>query len=255
MSFSSEEEHSDDFHGVVRFFKVILEQNIADKRLMLPMRFSRQYGGFLEGKATLLDTYGKKWEMDISKKGSNESFWFQNGWEEFSESYSLAHGDFVVFEYTSSCYDDDDQNDSLEFSVIVFDGETQMEKETSNLKTASTVGVDMFMSNSNSPCFKHEVTPSYFRAKLMPIPQEFFESFLGGVDDTMGWIKLGYGGKLWDVQIGHHGPGLRYRRIEFADWKRFVEENSVREGDVCVFELIDDRELLLLQVHIFRGGN
>ncbi|PKA53969.1 B3 domain-containing protein [Apostasia shenzhenica] len=45
-------------------------------------------------------------------------------------------------------------------------------------------------------------------------------------------------GKTWDMTYHGNRPLRR-----FYGWKKFVEENDLRIGDGCIFELVDDKEL------------
>ncbi|XP_020247185.1 B3 domain-containing protein Os12g0592300-like isoform X2 [Asparagus officinalis] len=38
-------------------------------------------------------------------------------------------------------------------------------------------------------------------------------------------------------------------------WRNFVRDNSLDEGDACVFELLKDRKRIAMKVHIFRAAN
>ena len=51
------------------------------------------------------------WQVELTKSADGE-IWFQKGWQEFVEYYSLVHGHLLVFEFhQSSCH----------FNVVMFD--------------------------------------------------------------------------------------------------------------------------------------
>ncbi|KAG8651327.1 B3 domain-containing transcription factor VRN1 isoform X1 [Manihot esculenta] len=92
------------------FFKIILEETIRDKKLGVPKRFARKYGGFLSNPVVLKVPGGRIWQVEVTK--FDGEVWFQNGWQGFLEYYSLVHGSFLVFEYDKS---------SCHFNVTIFD--------------------------------------------------------------------------------------------------------------------------------------
>lgn len=76
----------------------------------IPRKFVRKYGKDLSNPVLLKVPDGRTWQMELIK--SDGEVWLQNGWQEFLEYYSLAHGSFLVFEYNKrDCH----------FNVIIFD--------------------------------------------------------------------------------------------------------------------------------------
>ncbi|EEF40051.1 conserved hypothetical protein [Ricinus communis] len=61
-------------------------------------------------------------------------------------------------------------------------------------------------------------------------------------------ITLQFEGRTWSATFCSLTNRIR------GGWKSFVRNNSLREGDVCVFELIDSRKALV-KVSIFRSEN
>ncbi|CAL1353278.1 unnamed protein product [Linum trigynum] len=94
-----------------RFFKIILLHTLRDKKLLIPVRFVRNFGEGLSSSssATLKVPSGLSWAVDLVR--DEIGVWFGNGWQDFAEFHSLEYGHFLVFEY-KGC--------SL-FSVVIFD--------------------------------------------------------------------------------------------------------------------------------------
>ena len=80
---------------------------------------------------------------------------------------------------------------------------------------------------------------------LQHIPRCFAQRYLNGVD---GIITLQVSeGKKWPVQCIYGNGSLKFSK----GWAEFVLDNNLNEGDVCVFELINTKEIVL-KVTIFR---
>ncbi|CAN1258075.1 B3 domain-containing transcription factor VRN1 [Linum perenne] len=104
-----------------RFFKIINDDSVRDKKLMLPKRLRRRLirqgnnsnGGLLWNKpATVLVVQeGRRWEMELWNDEEQGCLWLRNGFHEFSLFYSLAHCHLLLFKHRRG----------FEFSVRVFD--------------------------------------------------------------------------------------------------------------------------------------
>lgn len=71
------------------------------------------------------------------------------------------------------------------------------------------------------------------------MPWQRIESFITYLQHTR---------RLWRVKLWID----ERRRVRFsAGWSRFVKENAIKVGDVCVFELIE-RDGSVMKVSIFR---
>ncbi|KAG8474659.1 hypothetical protein CXB51_031176 [Gossypium anomalum] len=91
------------------FFKIILDANIRDKKLEIPGKFVRKYGNGLSNSVLLTVPSGDTWHVELTK--SDGIVWLQNGWQEFSEYFSLKYGHLLVFKYEGNG----------KFLVLIFD--------------------------------------------------------------------------------------------------------------------------------------
>ncbi|ESW14855.1 hypothetical protein PHAVU_007G022900 [Phaseolus vulgaris] len=82
----------------IHFFKIILETNV--ERIKLPNKFTNRYGGSLPNPVSLRASDFKEWVVYWTEK--NGEVWFEKGWKEFAENYSLSYGYFVVFKYSGT---------------------------------------------------------------------------------------------------------------------------------------------------------
>ncbi|XP_058081446.1 B3 domain-containing protein REM16-like isoform X2 [Magnolia sinica] len=85
------------------------------------------------------------------------------------------------------------------------------------------------------------------RRFYMTIPAEFVRDHLNYKSQLV-TISIP-SGETWPVFYRHRNTGLSGLGKGWAD---FVFDNNLEEGDACVFELSRKRELIVLNVHIFR---
>ncbi|CAI0446931.1 unnamed protein product [Linum tenue] len=97
-----------------------------------------------------------------------------------------------------------------------------------------------------NPFCRVVLRPSYlYRGCIMYLPSCFAEKHLNGVS---GFIKLQFtDGKQWPVRCLYRGGRAKLSQ----GWYEFTLENNMGEGDVCVFELMKSRDVLL-KVTVFR---
>lgn len=97
-----------------------------------------------------------------------------------------------------------------------------------------------------NPFCRVVLRPSYlYRGCIMYLPSCFAEKNLNGVS---GFIKLQISdGRQWPVRCLYKGGRAKLSQ----GWYEFTLENNLGEGDICVFELLRTREVVL-QVTLFR---
>ncbi|KAK7312382.1 hypothetical protein VNO77_36191 [Canavalia gladiata] len=98
----------------------------------------------------------------------------------------------------------------------------------------------------SNPFCRVVLRPSYlYRGCIMYLPSCFAEKHLNGVS---GFIKLQISdGRQWPVRCLYRGGRAKLSQ----GWFEFSLENNLGEGDVCVFELLRMKEVVL-QVTIYR---
>ena len=69
----------------------------------------KKYGKKLSNPVTLVLPNGDKWEVNWIKR--DHDVWFQKGWENFAQHYSMSYGHFLVFRFETSS----------QFQVTIFD--------------------------------------------------------------------------------------------------------------------------------------
>ncbi|KAM7262150.1 hypothetical protein ACFE04_021227 [Oxalis oulophora] len=79
------------------FFKFIFTSTIREGKLGIPREFTRKYGSNLSNRVTLKVLPNAEWKIGLER--SKKAIWLQNGWTNFVDYYSLAHGNLLVFRY------------------------------------------------------------------------------------------------------------------------------------------------------------
>lgn len=75
----------------------------------------------------------------------------------------------------------------------------------------------------------------YFCLYLQCVPNEFLSKH----EDLHGkFVELKVGGKSWFVKLNYYLQGSRFH----AGWRKFQEECKLKKGDICLFELIDEKK-------------
>ncbi|CAN1150294.1 B3 domain-containing transcription factor VRN1 [Linum perenne] len=107
---------------------------------------------------------------------------------------------------------------------------------------------------SNQPFFKIVVMRDHLSNSRLRIPQAFCEH----VKEVPNEAELWVGGRCWGTRISRYSDGSKSRH-RMHGLGPFAKGNSLKVGDVCAFELIENEdhdsngERMVLSVHIFRG--
>ncbi|XP_048439845.1 B3 domain-containing protein Os03g0619600-like isoform X2 [Pyrus x bretschneideri] len=101
---------------------------------------------------------------------------------------------------------------------------------------------------SEYPCCTVVMHPSYIQANTLNLEAKFArEHLLYRTHDNV--ILRVSGGRTWPVKLHQYSKnGLKFQ----SGWMKFVQDNGLEIGDVCVFMLINYTEHLI-DVVIFRG--
>ncbi|XP_059447097.1 B3 domain-containing transcription factor VRN1-like isoform X2 [Corylus avellana] len=79
------------------FHKLILSSTIQAKQLRIPENFVKKFRQELSAVARLSVPDGHVWQVGLKKV--ENGVWFQDGWQEFVECYSIRVGYLLVFRY------------------------------------------------------------------------------------------------------------------------------------------------------------
>ncbi|OIW17529.1 hypothetical protein TanjilG_22641 [Lupinus angustifolius] len=79
-----------------QFFKVFLSQT-SSTQLRIPRAFNKFLNGITTNEVTLMDHENNSWDIDMAR--IEDTFIFENGWQQFAKEKCLEEGEFLVFEY------------------------------------------------------------------------------------------------------------------------------------------------------------
>ncbi|RZC67555.1 hypothetical protein C5167_011242 [Papaver somniferum] len=112
-----------------------------------------------------------------------------------------------------------------------------------------------FKSSKQYPFFAIGLQPSYVNHKYLPIPSDFEGKEELGKLETISLNVVEDYGRSWIVHIFTNGRDLQ--GIRFCKGvSRFLRDNNLKEGDVCVFEMVTKKKSSSIEyarVHIFRS--
>uniref|UniRef100_A0A2N9HI64 TF-B3 domain-containing protein n=2 Tax=Fagus sylvatica TaxID=28930 RepID=A0A2N9HI64_FAGSY len=214
---SSSRSPSHDSH----FFKIILPSTMHEMKLRLPDKFVREFGDELSNVATLTVPNGCVWQVGLEK--ANNNIWVRDGWQDFVGYHSINYGYFLVFKYKGNS----------KFHVLVFDmTATEIKYPSNGGKTRQG------NSNENKMSTPHELNPKHEN-----LPAEF-----AGYLCQQKFVKLqASSGKQWLGRLYFKNGSTSPKTIR---WHTFCSDNDIKEGDVCVLELVKRKDVVL-KVSIF----
>ncbi|CAH8342006.1 unnamed protein product [Eruca vesicaria subsp. sativa] len=80
------------------FHKLIFSSTIQEKRLRVPDKFVSKFKDELSVAVALTVPDGHVWRVGL-RKSDNNKIWFQDGWQEFVDRYSIRIGYLLIFRY------------------------------------------------------------------------------------------------------------------------------------------------------------
>ncbi|KAJ1440370.1 DNA-binding barrel domain superfamily [Sesbania bispinosa] len=202
---------------------------------------------------------GRTWHgrYIFRKVGRYSNVQVTSGWKKFASDNNLKEGDVCLFELTKSR--------PLSFKVLIFrvgeephslppqesveephspspQGEATQRTSLHPITGGALKEANKF--TSENPFFKVYIKPSSTKIYRPRVPV----TFLNKKKKT---LMLQIGKKLWPVRVLRY-PYEGSSKLS-GGWTRFARENKLLDGDVCVFELINNRKDAVFHVHIFRG--
>jgi hypothetical protein len=74
-------------------------------------------------------------------------------------------------------------------------------------------------------------------------------SLKGVIENKDKYVMLQIGKRSWNLKLLHCNDDKNGRRLS-AGWYSFASESGLQPGNVCVFELINKKDLVF-KVHVF----
>ncbi|OMP11923.1 hypothetical protein COLO4_03592 [Corchorus olitorius] len=247
--------------GHHHFFKIVLEDAIQEGKLEIPPKFAREYGNALSSPVFLKVPTGAEWQVELAKRDGN------------------PHFHVLIFDKTASeiKYPNGNQNDqavkieeseeenSIQIIAEISRGrrkKSQLQsgrpykrrranptvcnfRQLSSCEKAKVLERAGF--NSENPCFILVMHPTHIIKYCLSIPSEFARKNLKNRGD----VFLCNSGKTWSATYysclnPNKQPYVKLR------WVTFVQDNNLKVGDICAFQLINRIEMSF-QVFIDRG--
>ncbi|KAB1207422.1 B3 domain-containing transcription factor VRN1 [Morella rubra] len=267
------------------FFKIILPSTLADKKLMIPERFAGNIGDELSTIATLTLPSGRVWQVGLKK--DEKKIWFHEGWQDFVKSNSVGYGYFLVFRYegNSNFYvlvfdttateiqyglgkssELEDPGDSMELDDTKKSRQgilNKTEMSTKNEDRETSVREKLSSTSSKTRRMMCRGRERAIKAARMLKPKA--PSFISVLRPYL-YVPAGFAckylrqhqiailkiadGQQWSTKYRPQTPSSSAVRIG-EGWTEFSRENNLEKGDVCVFELIQMKPVVL-NVSIFR---
>ncbi|WJX37371.1 hypothetical protein P8452_25138 [Trifolium repens] len=269
-------------NSTIRFFKIILQTNL--QRLKIPNKFTKRRGVGLSNPVLIKPPDGTKWKVYWKKV--NGEIWFEKGWKNFTQNYSLGYGSLVLFKYKEgtsnfnvlilgknameidygpSCHTYDEENNNIDHSddesVMILDelssprphkkvrGETETEnitKRTSSLNMPKEARAQEIAENfiSSNPFFTILIKPHTIKNHQLGVP-----SLKGVIENKAKNVMLQIGKRSWNVKLIYCNDNRNCRRLS-AGWRLFASESGLQPGNVCIFEVINKKNLVF-KVHVF----
>lgn len=197
-------------------------------------------------------------------KKDKGDIYFVKGWQEFVKHHSLGEAEFLLFTYNGDMY----------FDVAIYE-KNGCKKNYQSVGTSHQESACYF--TSSFPFFKHEIKDynvgtrcilvrcsslifrtifpctyksifldliKNFSLFLQLIPKAFSRIHLPMSRQTM--ILRNSKGICWSANMSLTSSN---QLSLFGGWKAFSDDNSIKKGDVCIFELVEKN---IMQVHIFK---
>ncbi|KAI3861331.1 hypothetical protein MKW92_022505 [Papaver armeniacum] len=245
-AFKATHEADEAFKSENPSFKCILQASHFKGILKVPIAFVRSYlKNITRMMISLRITDGRTWEVGYvsrTQTGKSESV-LSKGWYKFVADNYLKEGDVCFFELVD--------RKKIGMNVHIFrQQKTFAKKLTPKLRyytaefQATLEAVGEF--KSENPFFKIVMQASYIQRRLVRVPAVFANSHLRNITETVITLMVS-DGRTWKVRYVSRPPANK--RLSHG-WRKFVADNDLKEGDVCVFELVDRNNIEMI-VHIF----
>nr|XP_027124260.1 B3 domain-containing protein At3g17010-like [Coffea arabica] len=258
-----------DCEGMSAQFNIIIPvSRVNDKAAFrkIPPDFVKKFDKDVPQTFILEGPQGRSWLILVVKVG--ECFYFQEGWQNFVEDNSLENDDFLTFCYSgcSTFYVEifgkhgcrkkvacttwkDNAMHRNDNAVEQLHGKSnnspkQMGRSLrsgtrGSCSEISQAGKVQDNSRHNSDLFKVQLTKTYAN-KYVKFPRDFENVENHWRNGKSAFLRVQ--GREWKVNIAESG---KYFFLS-TGWSTFAKENSLKEGDECNFELIDNNATQLL---------
>ncbi|KAG2401327.1 B3 domain-containing protein [Vigna angularis] len=226
------------------FMVTLKDTNVNGYILVIPSIFTKKYLKETGKQDILLQVLdGRTWHVTL-KNGK-----FFKGWRAFVSHNYLNVGDVCIFELTES------QAPCFKVSIIPISQDkcsSSQDREYVDLtKIQDFRCIDTFSIKAMQEAAKFTSVNPFFTLKIRAnhrgdfrsrVPLDFVREYFHKKQ-----VTLQFGNKSWRVKLVGAVPTKLSQ-----GWSPFAKECKLQPGNVCVFELTNEEDLVL-DVHIFRG--
>ncbi|XVE82716.1 hypothetical protein DITRI_Ditri16bG0028300 [Diplodiscus trichospermus] len=257
------------------FFLVVMQPSYVGLsrkcHLALPTTFVRRHLMQEHCHGILYNSNGKTWTVSFNQRVNGKRIYasLQSGWDAFVRDNNIQVGDVCAFELIN-CID-------ISFKVVIYQGQNanyhhqsfsltddvfrpvkknagashahqgclkplNAVQKAKAIKKASTF-------RSANPYFVVVLQPSYVHSHKLTVPESFARKYFRNMHKEIMLILSN--GKTWPVKYYQHSVEKPSAKL-CNGWSRFVLDNNLEVGDVCVFELTKATETLL-KVTIYKN--
>ncbi|XP_047320877.1 B3 domain-containing protein Os01g0723500-like [Impatiens glandulifera] len=224
------------------FFNIILPGQTKFDTMRLPQRFTKKFAKNLPQDATLRGPYGKICPVKL-RKDCEGYLRIVDGWELFYEDCRFEGGEFTVFTY--------DGNSHFEVRVFEMSGIERMGQFhgecSNNIKNNKVQKIDdavMLEKAGIKPPYLVKRLMSYHCVKVFVLNFSNCSATEHLPSKRATVVLLNKEGRSWDVTYIPKKNQSTFSR----GWVHFVNDNGLKEGDLCVFEILSQYEI---RVHVF----
>ncbi|XP_026398680.1 putative B3 domain-containing protein Os03g0621600 [Papaver somniferum] len=236
----------------------------------IPRDFARKYGLNTETGIVLRDHDGRSWPVKFSHNKDGRIS-MTKGWRQISAGNKLARGAKCLFQLISQTKGNQIMNVRVlggaeidkrdwalqsnrkrihhlgsKLEVGSFKRGITMDCVTASAKERAIKEANGFQ--SKYPVCKIIMHPTYVgKWGAVNIPAQFAKTYLGD-RNQMAILRIS-DGRVWHVGYRTSSSSSSYMAIISKGWNKFKVDNQLKEGDVCLFELVD-RDNLEMHVTI-----
>ncbi|KAI3966130.1 hypothetical protein MKW92_019971 [Papaver armeniacum] len=239
-------EAAEDFTSENPFFKVVMQASYIEGQLMrVPAVFATSHlRNITETTITLMVSDGRTWKVRYVSRSPTDKR-LSHGWCKFVADNDLKEGNVCVFELID--------RKKIEMIVHIFRQHKPFSRKLPPKSSNYTAEFQATLEEaekftSENPFFKVVIQDAHIKAGTVRVPAVFATQHLTDITRMVITLRVS-DERTWDV--GYVSQTTIESRIS-QGWREFVAENDLKEGDVCVFELVDNRENFEMNVHIFR---
>ncbi|CAL4898177.1 unnamed protein product [Urochloa decumbens] len=240
---------------MIRFFKLMTGDFTLG--IIIPEKFVRNFNGKITEGVDLKAESGETWHVGVEKR-DNELL-LTSGWKDFVKAHELKENDLLIFTcrkepqfLNSSCchvkheaVEEDESNDRHADSKFYYSRNANRltEEEKENILSLASIQLE-------NPEFVNVLQKSHRQRNInfMVIPSRFAADHLQGRTREIILSRPSRNGK-WRVRYYYTSYTRGFQNLQFF---RFVDDNKLREGDICVFELMKGAKRVTMAVRVIR---